>query len=155
MLTPLSGGNDPTGKIVVAVQAIIAVSLCTAKKSLSCAANITHGKHKKHGNEKQHGILSSGARQRTCARQSLSRTHGKETHHGKDPAGRTATKCSTAKGLDVAVALPLPCGQPICTAKAPLSSESFFAVRHHSFYFFSFNFISSNIHIYFLISFTF
>jgi hypothetical protein len=43
------GASGTTGKIVVAVPAIIAVSLCTAKKSLPCAENMTHGKHKAHG----------------------------------------------------------------------------------------------------------
>jgi hypothetical protein len=40
-----------TGKIAVAVHAIIAVSRCTAKKSLPCGASSTHGKDKSHGND--------------------------------------------------------------------------------------------------------
>jgi hypothetical protein len=66
-----------TGKIVVAVQAIIAVSLRTAKKSLPCAANITHGKHKKHGKDLE---------QRTAMKNSTAYSavaHGKEHAHGK------------------------------------------------------------------------
>jgi hypothetical protein len=39
-----------TGKIAVAVHAIIAVSRCTAKKSLPCGPTSTHGKDKSHGN---------------------------------------------------------------------------------------------------------
>jgi hypothetical protein len=93
-----------------------------------------------HSKEQLHGILRSGARQRSSARQSLSSTHDKETHHGKDPAHRTAKKSCTVKGLDVAVVLPLPCGQTKCTAKAPLPCDSFFAVRHDSFYLFFFLF---------------
>jgi hypothetical protein len=40
-----------TGKIAAAVQAIIAVSRCTAKKSLPCGASRTHGKDVSHGND--------------------------------------------------------------------------------------------------------
>jgi hypothetical protein len=40
-----------TGKIAVAVQAIIAVSRCTAKISLLCRASSTHGKDKSHGKD--------------------------------------------------------------------------------------------------------
>jgi hypothetical protein len=66
-----------TGKIVVAVQAIIAVSLRTAKKSLPCVANITHGKQKLHDNDLE---------QRTAMKNSTSYSavaHDKEHMHGK------------------------------------------------------------------------
>jgi hypothetical protein len=59
------------------VQTIIAVSLCTVKKSLPCAANITHGKHKSH---------SKDLEQRTAVKNSTAYSavaHGKERTHGK------------------------------------------------------------------------
>jgi hypothetical protein len=44
-------GAGTTGKIAAAVQAIIAVSRCTANKSLPCGASRTHGKDVPHGND--------------------------------------------------------------------------------------------------------
>jgi hypothetical protein len=66
-----------TGKIVIAVQAIIAVSHSTAKKSLPCGAISTHGKEKSHGNDlEQCKATNNGTTDSVVA-------HGKEGLHGK------------------------------------------------------------------------
>jgi hypothetical protein len=67
-----------------------------------------------------------------CARQRI--------QDGKANKRRTAKKIWSAKGRDVAVGHPLPCGQRKCTAKPPLPCDFFFAVRHTSFYLFFFLF---------------
>jgi hypothetical protein len=95
----------------------------------------------------------SSARQRIPARQSQqwrtissmrtaksNQSARQRNYDGKDPTRRTTKKCCTANGLDVAVTLPLPCGQTSFTTKAPLPCDSLFAVCHNTFYLFFFLF---------------